>query len=295
MQDRHQHQQEVHAFLHKHLGGTYWNFTLPRGRGNETYFAHNSTQTCFVKLGVQISRYQAMASFGLTPQILAAGNLTDGTSIIVQTVIPGRNPSRKDFQANLEQVASMINTMHHNNEVKGVLPKASSDLYNMVGFESLKSVKQRWMYYRGQVPKVAEFIDESLAYLSQQVQLFQGSGLIASHNDICNANWLLSTDGHLYLIDLEAMSLDDPAIDIGAILWWYYHPEMRKRFLEIVGYTDNESFQFRMRIRMTIHCLHIILPRENSFDRFDPSSFAESLTDFKAILAGKENPQGYNG
>ena len=46
--------------------------------------------------------------------------------------------------------------------------------------------------------------------------------------------------GELYLIDLESMSLDDPALDIGATLWWYYPPELRQRFLEIAGQASDE-------------------------------------------------------
>lgn len=42
-----------------------------------------------------------------------------------------------------------------------------------------------------------------------------------------------------------------------------------------------------------MHCLHITLPREQGFDEFDPASYAEALTDFRAVLAGDENPQGY--
>jgi hypothetical protein len=45
---------------------------------------------------------------------------------------------------------------------------------------------------------------------------------------------------------------------------------------------------------MALHCLSITLPRERSFDEFDPATYAESLVDFKAILAGEENPQGYD-
>jgi hypothetical protein len=52
--------------------------------------------------------------------------------------------------------------------------------------------------------------------------------------------------------------------------------------------------KFRSRALQGIHCLSIILPREQGFDRFDPDSFAESLTDFGAILAGRENPEGYD-
>ena len=44
---------------------------------------------------------------------------------------------------------------------------------------------------------------------------------------------------------------------------------------------------------MAMHCLHIILPRENSFDSFEPRLFSENLEDFTACLAGEENSQGY--
>jgi len=90
------------------------------------------------------------------------------------------------------------------------------------------------------------------------------------------------------------MSMDDPTLDMGALLWWYYPPELRQQFLDVAGYQYNDEFKFRMRVRMVMHCLDITLPREGSFDRFDPESFHESLRDFKAILLGKENPEGYD-
>ena len=243
---------------------------------------------------MQTSRYQAMASIGLTPQVLAAGSLTDGTSILIQPYIAGKSPSRRDYRAHLEQFATAIRKVHHSAEVKQVLPKASSHVYSSMGIESLAHIQQKWETYKSQVPEVADFIDESLDYLRQQVTGFHGTGLVASHNDICNANWLISSDGKLYLIDLESMSLDDPAVDTGATLWWYYPPELREKFVTMAGYINDTTFEKRMQVRMAMHCLNIILPREQSFDEFDAASFAESLTDFRAILAGKENPQGYD-
>jgi len=294
MQARRQHQPEVLGFLQKHFSGQHWSFALPIGSGNETYFAYADDSAYFVKLGVQIARYQAMASLGLSPPVLAAGYLEDGLSIVVQPYVAGRNPSRKDYRLHLEQIAAAIHRMHHSPELQRVLPQVSSDLYCVAGLESLHRLQQLWLHYRAQVPEIAEFVDESLAYLSQQVQLFPGNGLVASHNDICNANWLVTSDGQLYLTDLELMSLDDPALDIGATLWWYYPPALRQRFLEIVGYANDEPFQFRMRLRMALHCLSITLPRERSFDEFDSTSYAQSLTDFRAILVGEENPPGYD-
>jgi thiamine kinase-like enzyme len=236
-----------------------------------------------------------MAGLALTPEVIAAGCLGDGTSILVQPYIAGREPTRCDYRLHLEQFASMIRTTHHSSQVRQTLPGASTDLYREIGLETMAHIQRRWQRYRPLVPQVAGFIDESLAQLAWQVQNFQGAGLVASHNDICNANWLLAPGGRLYLIDLDSMSLEDPAMDIGATLWWYYPPDLRKRFLEISGYpADDEAFQLRMRLRMAMHCLHTILPRPHSFDRFDPASFPEALTDFRAALAGEENPQGYN-
>lgn len=293
MQNRQQHQQEVQVFLQQRFSNQPWELTLPKGSGHETYFARCNEHAYFVKLGVQATKYQVVASMGLTPQVVAADFLRDGTSIIVQPYIAGRKPSRNDYHIRLEQFASAINQLHHNTEVKQVLPKISSNLYSVAGLESLAHIQQKWDRYRLKVPHVMDFIDESLDYLRQQVKDFQGTGLVASHNDICNANWLISTDGQLYLIDLESMSLDDPAADIGATLWWYYPPKLREIFLVKTGYINDIEFDKRMQVRMAMHCLNITLPREQSFDKFDPNSFDESLTDFRAIVAGKENPKGY--
>jgi thiamine kinase-like enzyme len=295
MQDRQRHQQEIQAFLQKHFSSQSWEFSLPKGSGNETYFARDNEHTYFIKLGAHTTKYQAMASIGLTPQLLATGSLEDGTSIIIQPYIAGRKPSRRDYQNHLERFATTISMAHHSPELKQVLPKASSDLYSVVGLESLGRIRERWELYKTQVPKIADFIDESLNYLGQLVKDFQGTGLIASHNDICNANWLISQDSQLYLIDLESMSLDDPAVDIGATLWWYYPPELRQKFLMIAGHSNDLAFENRMQVRMAMHCLSITIPREQSFDKFDPASFDQLLTNFKTILAGGENPQGYEG
>ena len=293
MQDRQQHRPEVQAFLQKHIASPAWQLTLPHGLGHETYFARCAQQTCFIKLGVQVARLQALAALGLTPPVLASGVLQDGVSIIVQPYINGRNPSRADYRLHLEQFAAAILALHHSPELQRLLPRVASEDYSAAGMRSLDEIRQRWGGYRARVPDVAGFIDESLASLARQVGSFQGSGLVASHNDICNANWLITPDEQLYLIDLESMSLDDPALDIGATLWWYYPPALRPRFLELVGYANDEAFQTRMQVRMALHCLSINLPRQYGFQGFDPATYAGALVDFRAIMAGEDNPQGF--
>ncbi|MCU0487127.1 MAG: aminoglycoside phosphotransferase family protein [Anaerolineales bacterium] len=246
-----------------------------------------------MKLGAQIARYETLASLGITPPVLASGHLADGTSILVQPFIPSRTPTRKDFADHLPQFARIIHRIHLSPELQALLPPAGSEHYSEAGLAALDSIRRRWEKHRRRVPEAAGFVEESLERLAQQVRQFEGAGLVASHNDICNANWLITPEGQIYLVDLELMALDDPALDCGALLWWYYPPHLRQRFLEICGYADDEPFRLRMQVRMALHCLSIILPREHSFDPFDPAAFAQELTDFRAMLAGEENPQGY--
>jgi Phosphotransferase enzyme family len=291
--DRYKHQREVRSFLRKHLSTHDWLFSLPPGSGMETYFAQGNERSYFVKVGVPVERYLAMAELGLTPPVLAFGRLESGLPIIVQPFIAGRRPSQRDYRDQLEKVATLIRKIHNHPKIKRILQPPPSNLHKEAGLRALNQLCRKWDRYKAQVPNVAEFVENSLANLAQQVNLFGTEGLVAAHNDICNANWLFASDGRIYLIDFESMSLDDPALDMGALLWWYYRPELWQRFLDIAGYPYDQEFKFRMRVRMAMHGLNITLPREQSFDSFNPNNYSESLNDFRAILDGKENPQGY--
>lgn len=290
---RQQHQQEVRGYLQKHFSSHDWTFSLPHGSGMETYFVRGSAHEYFVKVGAPVEPYLVMAEIGLTPPVLSCGRLESGVSILVQPLIRGRSPSRVDLQNRLEMVAGLVRKMHQDRRLQETLQPAGSSLYREAGLHVLQLLLQRWQPYKAQVPDAAAMVDRGLAELARQIDRFAGEGLVASHGDICNANWLFASNGGIYIIDLESMSLDDPALDVGALLWWYYPPELRQQFLSIAGYPFNDEFRQRMRVRMALHCLHIMLPREKSFDAFYPDRFYEFLGDFRALLAGEENPQGY--
>lgn len=293
MPNRQEHRQAVLGFLRKHLSFHDWTFSLPQGSGMETYFVQGNERDYFVKVGASVERYLAVAEIGLTPPVLAFGSLEDGLSIMIQPYVTGRKPSRIDYWDQLEKVAAAIYKMHHHPSLRRTIPSASSNLYQDAGIQALDRLHQKWDFYKAQVPLVTDFVDSSLDYLAEQANLFSGEGLVTSHGDICNANWLFTSDGNIYILDLESMLMDDPALDIGALLWWYYPSKLRQRFLELAGYPYNDEFRFRMQVRMAMHCLNITLPRGQSFDTFSPDDYGESLRDFRAILNGEENPQGY--
>jgi len=197
MPDRQEHQQEVCRFLREHLSIYDWKFSLPHGSGLESYFAEANGQSCFVKVGVQVDRYLAMAEIGLTPPVRMHGQLDDGLSVIVQPFIAGRTSSRSDYRNQLIEVAGIIRKMHNDPRVNEVLPVESFNLYKDAGLRALNRLRQKWERYKVQIPKDTEFVDNSLDYLSQQVHTFSGEGLVASHNDICNANWLFASEGKI--------------------------------------------------------------------------------------------------
>jgi len=265
---RYQHRTQVISFLQKNVSNRNWKIILPRyGTGNETYFARDNGQSYFIKLGAETVRYQVMSNLGLSPPVIATGYLEEGISVLVQQQINGKKPSRKDFHRHLRQFAQSIRKVHHSEELKRFLPERASSLYKDVGLEVLGEIERRWRKYESKVPISAEYVNEKIDYLKNRLRQFDGRGLVASHNDICNGNWLVSSDESIYLLDYESMSLDDPALDVGAILWWYYPPEKRKEFIEIAGYTNDENFGERMRIRMAVHNLSIIISRKNLLTR----------------------------
>ncbi len=290
MLHRRRHQEEVQSYLQRYFRINDWNFSLPHGRGMETYFAQGNGQQYFVKIGAPVERYLALAEAGLTPPIISHGKLGSGLSIMVQPSVEGRKPSPKDFCDQLENVAAIVHKMHRDPETRSKLPPTSFNDFRDAGLGTLNRLLAKWENYKAHVPTVVDFVDGNLEQLTRQIRLFAGAELVVSHNDICNANWLFASNGKIYIVDFESMSVDDPAADLGALLWWYYPPELRPRFLEIAGYPYDDEFKLRMQVRMAIHCLSIILPRAGSFDSFDPQSFPESLRDFRAVLDGKENP-----
>ena len=293
MPDRQKHQLEITRFLQEHFSIHEWNFSLPPGTGMESYFAQGNGQRCFVKVGVQVARYVAMAEIGVTPPILAYGQLDNGLSFMVQPFVASRAPSRLDYRNQLTEVAELIRKLHHSQRVKQVLPPTSSNSYKDAGLQALDRLRRKWAHYKLQVQMVAEFVDRSLDQLAGQIHMFTGEGLVASHGDICNANWLFASDGKICVLDFESISMDDPALDLGALLWWYYPPDLRAHFLDVAGYQYDDQLKFRMQVRMAMHCLDITLPREQSFDTFDQNNYDKSLRDFRAILNEEENPEGY--
>jgi len=287
------HREEITRFLQKQYSCQGWDLTLPAGTGHETYIARLDQLALFIKLGVEIKRYRVAAAMELTPPVLTSGHLEDGTSLIIQPFITGIRPSRKEYHQHIEEFANAITRLHGCLELQQLLSGVASDTFSEAGLRSLEAIRSKWELYRPLVPGEAPFVDEKMEYIKVQIDNFKGSGLVASHNDICNYNWLLSKEGQLFLLDLDAMSLDDPALDIGATLWWYYPPNLHPKFLEITGHLGDPEISNRMQVRMAMHCLNIELPRSNSFDTFDPDKFGDYLVDFKAVLAGEENPQGY--
>jgi len=127
---------------------------------------------------------------------------------LVQEHISGRIPSRSDFQKKLAIFAQIIRDTHQSEHVIRILPERDIESYSQAGLDIIECISRRWKKFRSQVPSVVEYVEEKIEYLKAEVTKFSGSGLVASHNDVCNGNWLIADDGTVYLLDYEGMSLD---------------------------------------------------------------------------------------
>jgi thiamine kinase-like enzyme len=270
-----------------------WRLELPEGQGQETYFAHGTIHSLFVKLHARVEVIKAMSEEGLTPPVLLSGLLGSGTPFVVQPLVAGRTPQKKDFQSDPQLYAQVMSRMQRSPGVRAALP-LSDQTYKGAAQRALSNLRSRWNAMATQVPQERRYVEDALDRIGEQIAGFAGEGLVASHNDIANCNWILTPKGRVYLVDLEMMLLDDPALDLGAVLWWYYPPGARSTFLRAAGYDpEDTALAERMRVRMAMHCLRITLPRAGSFDPFSPQNYADALVDFKAAFEGRENPQGY--
>ncbi len=127
MHNRQQHQLEMRAFLHKRLSSRDREFTRPMGNGKETYFAPGDGSTYFVKSGAPSGIYQAMSLIGVTPLVIAIGLMEDGTSLLVQSYVTGRRPSRKDYRDDLAQIVKVIEKTHQCPELRRRPPESPTE------------------------------------------------------------------------------------------------------------------------------------------------------------------------
>jgi len=131
------------VFLQDHFSHHDWNLSRPHGSGKESYFIHGNEQHYFVKVGIEVECYQAMAEIGLAPPVVFHGQLASGETVIVQSFIEGREPSRKDYREQMSDVAEVIHKLHNNPRLKEVLEPASSNLYKNAGLLALECLCQK--------------------------------------------------------------------------------------------------------------------------------------------------------
>ena len=120
-----------------------------------------------MKVGVHAERYLAMAEIGLTPTFIFHGQLEGGETIIVQSFIEGKEPSRKDYRERMNDVADVVHKLHNSPQVKEVLEVVSSDFYKDAGLSALDRLRQKWERYKAQVPSAVGFVEASLEQLER--------------------------------------------------------------------------------------------------------------------------------
>ena len=102
-------------------------------------------------------------------------------------------------------------------------------------------------------------------------------------------NWLAGPDGRVVLVDWDKAWLDDPALDVGMLLYWYVDPALWPVFLREYATggdfrPDVDALLIRARIRYPLHALNLCLEAIEGLPRPAGDGFAAALDQALAFV-----------
>jgi hypothetical protein len=216
------------------------------GRGDrDKVVAEREGQRYFVKLmwppGADATR--AAAEVGLAPRVIASGRLVDGRAVVVQQFITGASgaePTVREWMlSHATDLADLFAALARRTDLSANLPKLQSERPR-----ERAEVRLRDMQLVANEVHESGWVDlgRARAMLHRLRELSDAlpdapHALVPVHGDPQWANWLLTTEGKLHLVDWDHARLDDPVTDPARMAWWLFQagsPE-RRRFIEQCG------------------------------------------------------------
>ncbi len=200
---------ELRRLLADLVGGGEWRLrSMTLGRGDrDKVIAERDGQRYFVKLmwppGADATR--AAAEVGLAPRVIASGQLADGRAVVDLSVsLPVRQSAYPRERAEVR-----LRDMH-----------LVADELERSGWPDL-----------GRAQVMLQRIREASDDLPDVPH-----ALVPVHGDPQWANWMLTTDNQLCLVDWDHARLDDPVTDPARLAWWLFEAGRRRHtFIERCG------------------------------------------------------------
>ncbi|MDC3415088.1 phosphotransferase family protein [Aquibacillus sp. 3ASR75-11] len=223
----------------EHILGEDWTITPAGGSSGEAYFAKNERKRLFLKRNS--SPFLAVLSAqGIVPKLVWTKRLENGDVITAQKWLDGRELTPEEMQH--PRVADMLSKIHHSSELLDMLVKIGKK--PVVPEDILRNIKgllkRNFEGYSNIV------IHKALTYLENVLPIITNQKQVVCHCDMNHNNWLLSSEGELYLIDWDNAMIADPAMDLGMILKWYIQEEEWEDWLARYGAKKEKQLLKRM-------------------------------------------------
>lgn len=215
-------QTTIAQLLASTIAPTTWSITRPSlGQQKEGYIGRSATQTVFLKFDTApIAILQRLSDLGVTPRVLAAGEL-NGRPYVIQEYLDGTHPATwRWFEAHLPQLSEITHRYQHDAALNQLL--AAQTLLKTY-HDHLAAV----LAGLGEVldalvlaPSLAKELAAALTELRRQAGLLQPVALAPVHGDPNGLNIIIVQD-QLFLIDWDDIHLSDPVEDSAQWLCWY--------------------------------------------------------------------------
>lgn len=215
-----------------------WEIIPAGGATGEAFYAQHEENRYFLKRNTS-PFLASLSAEGIVPKLVWTKRLETGDVFTAQQWLNGRE--LKPAEMNQENVAKLLKKIHHSNQLLSMLKRLGKTPLQPVHIlqnlhEQLDEDHLNHLH-----------VQASLKFLYENMDGVQFERKAVCHCDVNHNNWLLDESNQLYLIDWDGAVVGDPAIDIGALLYWYIPRNEWENWLNLYGLTLDDQLELRMK------------------------------------------------
>ncbi|TLS39060.1 phosphotransferase family protein [Pseudalkalibacillus caeni] len=221
----------------KNILGEGWEVTPAGGATGEAYLAKYGDEKLFLKRNS--SPFLAVLSAeGIVPKLLWTKRLENGDVITAQRWLQGRELKSHEMKG--QMIAELLRKIHRSEELVKMLHRLGKK--PLTPDNIFEDIHYKYDQASIQHPEV----ETAISYLQDNKNHLAFAEKVVCHCDVNHNNWLLSDEGHLYLIDWDGAMVADPAVDLGMLLYWYVPRNEWEQWLTSYGTSYTEDLHKRM-------------------------------------------------